>query len=332
MAVALFIDANQYLKLFGLVAGKRLLDSLDEQKDHIFVSEQIADEVCRNKLACAQRFFSANMKDPLSTPVPDHLLGISEQEASTIRAAFQHAEEAKSELKKLSGGALNRISQSTDDVSVRLGRLFDGAPKAGPEVLQRARDRKERGNPPGKEEDALGDQITWEQLLAHCSENKVERIWIITADRDYHVMHDGKALLNSFLYSELVKTCGTSVEVRCFDDLLKGITDFGKHAGVKAEKLPTEQEATVIKKEIDSLPVFITTPAGTEWLVNSGGAWYGTATTDDATMRAILNANSRRRGYATYEVFGTPLPLLASATDPSSGTVPVASTVESTKK
>jgi hypothetical protein len=55
--VALFIDANQYLKLYGLVAGRKLLDALEEQKEHIFISQQIVDEVMRSKLRCAQDFF-----------------------------------------------------------------------------------------------------------------------------------------------------------------------------------------------------------------------------------------------------------------------------------
>jgi hypothetical protein len=46
----LFIDANQYLDLFGLVAGKKLLDFVEKQKQHIFVSKQIADEVLQRKL------------------------------------------------------------------------------------------------------------------------------------------------------------------------------------------------------------------------------------------------------------------------------------------
>jgi hypothetical protein len=36
--------------------------------------------------------------------------------------------------------------------------------------------------------------------------------------------------------------------------LLEGIQDFGRNAGVKADQLPTEQESTEIKKEIEALP------------------------------------------------------------------------------
>ena len=49
----LFIDANQYLQLYGLVAGKKLLDFLEEQRAHIFVTTQVVDEVIRNNLRSA---------------------------------------------------------------------------------------------------------------------------------------------------------------------------------------------------------------------------------------------------------------------------------------
>jgi hypothetical protein len=46
--VVLFIDANQYLKLYGMeVTGKDVLDWLEEQQDRIFISAQIVDEVFR---------------------------------------------------------------------------------------------------------------------------------------------------------------------------------------------------------------------------------------------------------------------------------------------
>jgi hypothetical protein len=40
----LFIDANLYLLVYGMVKGKKLLDALEEQKEHLFVTSQIVDE------------------------------------------------------------------------------------------------------------------------------------------------------------------------------------------------------------------------------------------------------------------------------------------------
>jgi len=59
-----------------------------------------------------------------------------------------------------------------------------------------------------------------------------------------------------------------ALEIHCHDNLLKGITHFGRNAGVKAEKLPTAEEAAVIEKEIDALP-----PLG--WLTDTDEAVRG---------------------------------------------------------
>ena len=178
--VVLFIDANQYLSLYGLTSGNRLLDSLEEQKSHIFVSAQIVDEVNRNKLRCAATFLSDKMRDidQIRILLPDHLLGISASKRAEFVKIFGDVLRAKTELSTLADAALSRISRSEDEVSQRLMGLFVQAPAPSGDEMQRARARKERGNPPGKPTDPLGDQITWEQLLTHSKGSK--RLWIIS--------------------------------------------------------------------------------------------------------------------------------------------------------
>jgi hypothetical protein len=41
MSSVIFIDANQYLYFFRANKGKKLLATLNEQKDYIFITEQI---------------------------------------------------------------------------------------------------------------------------------------------------------------------------------------------------------------------------------------------------------------------------------------------------
>ena len=250
----LFIDANQYLQLYGLVAGKKLLDFLEEQRAHIFVTTQVVDEVIRNKLSCALIFMLDKFKElELSSGVvPDHLFSISDEKMKEFRNILGEAAKVKTELNRLAADSLTQISRSEDEVSRRLEGLFDKAISPSTEELRRARDRKERGNPPGKPGDPLGDQITWEQLLGCCKGG--HRLWIITKDKDYQTEHKQTVLLNPLLYRDITIACGTAPEVHCFSDLLKGLKHFGKNAGVKAEKLPTEQESTEIKQEIDALP------------------------------------------------------------------------------
>jgi hypothetical protein len=252
--VVLFIDANQYLNLYRMVAGKRLLDSLEEQKAHIFVSVQIVDEVLRNKLRCAQTFFLDKLKevDEIKGTIPDHLLGIGDEKMAKYKHDLAQAVKVRTELTALAANALSKISRSADDVSQRLEDLFDKPISATNDEMCRARNRKETGNPPGKKGDPLGDQITWEQLLTYCKGSK--RLWIITFDKDFCIRHGDKTLLNPLLNRDLIRACGAELENHCFSDLLEGIQDFGKNAGVKADQLPTEEEAKEIKEEIEALP------------------------------------------------------------------------------
>ena len=181
MRVSLFIDANQYLELYGLNTAKTLLDLLEQLKEHLFISEKIVDEVLMSKVERFQTFFSNRLKEipHMDSPVPGHLFGITEKETTELKDCFVRAKEARNRLRKLAGDTLLRISRSEDDVSLRLSGLFDSAISPSTEEMQRARERKEKGNPPGKARDPLGDQITWEQFLTHCQQRKIERAWII---------------------------------------------------------------------------------------------------------------------------------------------------------
>jgi len=289
MSVILFIDANQYLELYGLIKGKRLLDSLEEQKDHIFVSMQIVDEVLRRKLGCAQFFFTNKLKEvsAIEAPVPDHLLGITEEKMHEYRAIFEEAKKAREALAQHATDALIQISRSEDEVSVRLRAIFDKPVSATDNEMQRARERKERGNPPGERTNPLGDQLVWEQLLTHCKDTKCTGLWIITRDSDFGITWKGQFLLNSLLYRDLTKVCGAGLRIQCFSNLLTGLEDFGKNAGVKAEKLPTEKEAEEIRKEFEGLP-----PIG--WM-------EGMRAMDEANMVAIKAAVLRQQNRAAID-------------------------------
>jgi hypothetical protein len=250
-SVALFVDANQYLSLYGLVSGRKLLDLLGGQRDRVFVPTQTVDEVDRNKLKLACRFFAEQTSKGKIVAVPDHLLGLPATQLEALRRKFKDAESARQEIVTLAGDLLEKISRSEDDVSVFLQSLFSGAIAPTATQLERARVRRERGNSPGKPDDPLGDQICWEQLIDHCRDCKCKEIWIVTGDKDYHVSFNGKLLLNPLLNKELVAACGGQPNVHCFDNLSDALTEFGKKMGVASDKLPTPDEAKQIKEEFD---------------------------------------------------------------------------------
>jgi PIN domain len=233
----IFIDSNHYLQIYRLANGPKLLKAIKEQQKHIFITQQVVNEVQRNKLMAAANRRAAQLKD-LSQA--ERCSSISEEIRQEIKGT---AKKFKTDTPEI----LDRVSRSEDDVSKGLADLFEGAVRASTDELQRARLRKERGDPPGKRTDPLGDQLTWEQLLSHAKGKS--RLWIISADRDYYLAQNDRRFLNAFLYEELAAVNTPPTQVSCFDDLLKGLKDFAKQTGATADALPTEDETREIEEE-----------------------------------------------------------------------------------
>jgi hypothetical protein len=271
-SVAIFVDANQYLTLYGLVSGRKLLDLLKGQRERVFVSTQIINEVNRNKLNLASRFFTEQTGKGKVIAIPDHLLGVDPTKIDELRQKFTDAESARKEIMQLAGNLLEKISRSEDDVSIFLQSLFSTAGEPTLTQIERARQRRERGNPPGKPDDPLGDQICWEQLLDYCRDRKCTEIWIVTGDKDYHTNFDGGLILNPLLNNDLVAACGGQPQIHCSNNLSDALTEFGKKVGVSPDKLPTASEAKQIKEEFD----------------------YWNANTTNKLITAIFDAQSQR--------------------------------------
>ena len=273
-AASLFIDTNQYLKLYMADKGKKkLLQLLKENQQYIFITQQIVDEIQRNKLRQAKSFLNTMTQavKQLKLPTfdsPEHLIGRSDSIAVSLYKKFvsiqEQVREIEEELQKESFQILQQISSSEDEVSKVFAELFDKVAAPSTEELQRARERKERGNPPGKPNDPLGDQISWEQLLSH-SKSK-SKLWIVSEDSDYSIEHRGKRFLNSLLQQDISRARQSGLEVFCFGNLLKAIEDFESKTGIKSATQLTEQESREIKEELDSLPPF-----------GFGGSEYGVA-------------------------------------------------------
>jgi hypothetical protein len=253
----LFIDSNKYLDLYRMNGGKKLLASLAEQIDYIFVTQQVVNEVERNKIQVAADFLrKKSMDSKLQTfNLPDHLSSNSiDQRKDILQRMSQIVYSIKginAEVDALFLGIMEQISRSEDEVSQALSPIFANAMPHSSEELQRARERKELGNPPGKITNPVGDQLTWEQILTHFKDKK--RIWIITRDGDYGTIYSGKGFLNRFLYDELCKVT-SEPEVYLFGDTVEGINHFISTTGVKAEQRLTPEETEEIEREEKALP------------------------------------------------------------------------------
>jgi hypothetical protein len=110
--------------------------------------------------------------------------------------------------------------------------------------LEAGRGRRERGNPPGKRADPLGDQLSWEQFLDAVRGEKT--VWIITRDTDYTEVVNKQKLLNPFLQRELADRGVQSIEV--FDNLATAIRSL-RLAGLSGAKFLGDEKLTQLEKE-----------------------------------------------------------------------------------
>jgi PIN domain len=258
MSRILFIDANLYLDLFRTVSGKKVLDTVEEQQKYIFVTTQIVNEVQRNKVRVAASFLATQQLNLDGIAVPDHLLSTTDSTVEDMRKQLHKigtsVGKTKKDFRKLADDLLKQVSRSEDEVSKRLGPLFSQAATPDREEFERAIYRKRLGHPPGKKNDTLGDQISWEQLLTHCKAKDKPKLWIITRDSDYATAHDGKMYLNALLYLELGNLYRAAPDVFCFNNIPDAIKHFSETERVRADKLPTPEETKQIKEEQASLP------------------------------------------------------------------------------
>mgnify|MGYP001213158371 CR=1 FL=1 len=250
----ILIDANKYLDLYRINTAPGLLTMMSGVSPYIFITQQIVDEVQRNKLSVLALFLNEQQKGltGLNVNLPRQFANGARW--SELRETFREAQEAlKSAQEKMKdhfSQVVESASRSEDDVSVKLTDIFSNAKKPTQQQLRNARIRKERGNPPGKRSDPLGDEVTWEQLLSVIKGKK--RLWIISRDNDYGTKFDKSDHLNSFLLSEL-RSIQKDIEVFLFRDTTEALAHFKQKTKIVAEEELTETEVKEIAHEERSL-------------------------------------------------------------------------------
>jgi len=256
----IFIDANTYLRFFDSVSGEmqKLLKSIDSIKENIFVTQQIVDEVNRNKLGATTKTLAMIDKTLQINHAagPLHFDPEDDETAKEWNDKWEDLTQQKIEMKKefrtQSLKLLKTIQASEDKVSIALSNIFDNAAQASDEETAKARHRKEIGNPPGKSKDPMGDQISWEQLLSHY--DGVEDVWIITGDKDFYSKFGGELLLKPFLLNELQEiTKEGKPNIWLFDKLSPAVTAMKNEGIVEEKDMPDKEEMEEIELEEDKI-------------------------------------------------------------------------------
>lgn len=245
----LYIDTNIFLGFYNSNKPefKKLLDSIIEVKDKIFFTEQIRDEIDRNKLNVFKISLDNYVKQVsiTETILPEHLNKVNSSKLMHWNASRKKLEtqikDSNNELFQILNDTLLNVSSSKDDVSKAFSLLYNNAVKPTDEDLKKARFRKEIGNPPGKNNDPLGDQLSWEMLLN--ISQKIQTLWIVTKDLDYYTENDKFLYLNPILKNDLT-LLNPNISIKVFNKLSEALRDFNKQELITT--IPTKEDLDLI--------------------------------------------------------------------------------------
>ena len=302
----ILIDTNKYLGFYQSERIASLIPVLKALREHILVTKQIVDEVDRNKYKEFCKALDEQTKLE-RLQLPEQLLPPCE-DTERLKALLQEAEQKRKALdgsmRQTAADLKLKVATSTDHISESLRDLFGQPQEPTEEQLQRAKHRRSIGNPPGKQTDAIGDELNWEQFLD--SANADPKVWIISADSDFLVaLGDKKFALNPVLYRELCRR--RPRDVFSFQDLATGIKHFTEQNNLTPAGLPSNEELKAIAKaerEAYRSSTAVSGFAGWSGIPAPSGSW------------PIQSGVSGFSGYSGYSGLGAAVQSTAGTTQP----------------
>lgn len=211
----LLVDANIFLEFFRF--SKDDLDELRKVAElirtaqlELYLTQQIRDEVLRNRERVLVQTFKSVGDNKIPSMFPQVLRNYER---------FATLDQARQAFAREVDGLLTRARQDASERRLPadhlLGELMGLATDlpVTEATIAAAKNRFDRGNPPGKDR-SYGDAITWEAVLKH--HPQFAPLDIITADGDYRspLRPNG---LHEFLQSEWDRS--KSSEVTVYDTL-----------------------------------------------------------------------------------------------------------------
>lgn len=195
-----FIDAQIWLSLYSFSQNNlnqfsKLKDCIKNNEVKIFLTEQIIDEVYRNRENKLKDVLKQTQSISFNIPVLYHGY---EKEYDEFQKSFDNTQ-------KLNGGLQKKINKDIvaqnlpQDILIK--ELFEMSQKlkTSSVVFDRAITRfRLIGDPPGKD-DKCGDAISWETLLEDFADK--EDLFLISSDKDYKSVLD-ETRLNQYLKNE----------------------------------------------------------------------------------------------------------------------------------
>ncbi|HEX4498373.1 MAG TPA: PIN domain-containing protein [Thermoanaerobaculia bacterium] len=207
--MSLFLDSNVWLSFYhysndDLEELRKLLVLIEKKKLELLLPEQVVDEVRRNrdnKIANAlDSFKGEKLNGSFLRICHDY------EEYDVMRKAVRDFQSAKAKLiEKLRSDSLEG-SLKADEI---IKQLFSAARRipVSEAILTQAKQRHDRGNPPGKV-GSYGDAVNWECLLGDVPEK--QDLFFISGDGDFASKIDGE-VFSPFLAQEWSEMKGAAI-------------------------------------------------------------------------------------------------------------------------
>lgn len=179
-----FIDTNILLGLYHLSGPdldelKKIIKLAENDQLTVLMPQQVADEFWRNRERVIRDALDTFLKTKAQQFLPNIIR--SNPKASELRKAVDQVNSLVKTLKEDADSAINEHNLPADSIIELLFKQCKPEPIAH-DVIERARLRKDLGNPPGKA-DSLGDAVNWEWLLSQADPN--DDLTIVSADGDF---------------------------------------------------------------------------------------------------------------------------------------------------
>lgn len=245
-----FIDTNIFLSFYHLTSEdleelKKLVVLVNGKEITLHLPEQVIDETWRNRANKIKDKFESFKKEKFSIIFPAYCKSYKE---------YKFIRDAQKECEKHHAAMIAQIESDIDErkleADLLLKDLFSLAKKIerSSDIISRARERMDIGNPPGKK-GSLGDAINWESLLT--SVPKKVKLSIIADDADLYSPLDTNKLDEFLIHEWESKKNSTPQFYRKLSDFFRK-----NHPDIN---LATESEKDDLIEKLSSSGSFATT-------------------------------------------------------------------------
>jgi hypothetical protein len=192
MSKALYIDSNVFLTFYSLtnqdLTELNKLSSLVESEElRLLLPEQTKNEFFRNREGNIAEALKKFLENNLNNVYPNICKDYTDEYTAMKKSAETFNKNKQSLLEKLR----KDIKANSLQADILINELFEKAIilKSSKHLLEKAKQRFDLGNPPGKKK-SYGDAIIWETLLEKCSSEKYTDFYFISDDGDFYSEFD----------------------------------------------------------------------------------------------------------------------------------------------